>query len=153
MRAHDCFGEFRVQAPLASALPPPRLTCVDGDPTCDADDVEGRCTFRVAMCFNNTDARLPCTPAAIRTVVLKGQQAASAGGQSVLQGIVALGATAATARAATFDPGFTDPNLCTGFGDFVVRRGPTRAAVLRAVVTTQAAGRDRNRLKLVCLAP
>jgi hypothetical protein len=25
--------------------------------------------------------------------------------------------------------------------------------VLRAVVTTQAAGRDKNRLKLVCLAP
>ena len=142
-----------MEARLSSALPPPRLTCVDGDPECDADDVVGQCTFRVAMCFNNTDARLPCTPVAIRTVVLKGQQGGSPGGQSVLQGIVALGATATTARAATFDRVFGDPNQCTPHGDFVVRRGRTRGAVLRAVVTTQAAGKDRNRLKLVCLAP
>jgi len=141
-----------VEAPLASALPPPRLACADGDPACDADDVVGQCTFRVSMCFNNDDARLPCTPAAIRSVVLKGRPAESAGGQSVLEGILALGATAAPGRTATFDRLFTDPNRCTPYGDFVVRRGRTRGAVLRAIVATQAAGRDRNRLRLVCLA-
>ena len=142
-----------MEARLFNALPQPRVTCVDGDPACDADGVEGQCTFHVALCLNNTDARLPCTPAPIRSVVLKGQPAASAGGQSVFQGIVALGATATSARAATFDRVFADPNQCTPYGDFVVRRGRTRAAVLRAVVTTQDAGKDKNRLKLVCLAP
>jgi hypothetical protein len=151
--AQDCFGEFRVEASLTNALPPPRLTCVDGDADCDADDVVGQCTFRVSLCLNNTDVRLPCTPAAIRTVALRGPPAGSPGGQSLLQGIAALGATARTVRAVTFDRVLSDANRCTPYGDFVVRRGRTRAAVLRAVVTTQAAGRDRNRLKLVCLAP
>jgi len=36
------------------------VTCVDGDPTCDADGAaDGRCTFEVAACVNNADPRFP----------------------------------------------------------------------------------------------
>jgi hypothetical protein len=113
----------------------------------------GQCTFRVALCFNNTDARIPCTPAAIRSVVLKGPRPRAPAGSRCSR---------ASSRSAPRPPRRAGPrstayspilNQCTPYGDFVVGRGRTRAAVLRAVVATQAAGRDKNRLKLVCVAP
>jgi hypothetical protein len=140
--------------PLPDVIPPPRLTCVDGDRSCDADDVVGQCTFRIGMCLNNTDGRLPCTPDAIGSVILKWPKALSPGGRMLLQEIAALGATSTTVREVVFGGFLAEPNRCTPFREFVVRRGRTRGAgVLRAVVVTRAAGRDRNRLKLVCLAP
>src|SRR6185369_11555569 len=94
--AQDCFAEFRLETTLPDAIPPPRVACVDGDPTCDADDVEGQCTFRVAMCFNNVDERLPCVPDPIRAVVLMGRQARSPGARRLLQQIGSLHRTASS---------------------------------------------------------
>ena len=157
VQAQDCFAEFRLETPLPEAIPPPRLTCVDGDPTCDADDVVGQCTFRVGICLNNTDSRLPCTPDAISSVILKGRYAMSDAGRMLLQEIAALAShdeTSTTAHEVVFDHFFAEANRCTPFDEFVVRRGRKRGGnVLRAVVTTRAAGKDRNRLKFLCLAP
>jgi hypothetical protein len=106
------------------------------------------------MCFNNTDSRLACTPDAIGSVVLKGQQATTPGGRTLLQQIGALrGATSRSVREVVFGRYFVEANQCTPFGDFVVGRGRKRGVVLRAIVSTRAAGNDRNRLKLVCLPP
>jgi hypothetical protein len=131
------------------------VVCVDGDPVCDADDVSGRCTFRVAMCFNNIDPRLPCSPDQIRSVVLAGRQARSAGGKTLLRQIASLhGPTTTKRRGVVFHDFLAEANRCTPFHEFVVRRGRKRGeGILRAVVTTRAAGQDRNRLKLLCLAP
>jgi hypothetical protein len=56
-----------VTPPLGAGLVPRnRLSCGDGDPACDADQIAGQCTFRVALCINNEDPRLPrCAPSAI----------------------------------------------------------------------------------------
>jgi len=151
--AQDCFAEFRIETALQDVMPPPRIACVDGDATCDADDVDGQCTFRVAMCFNNTDERLPCVPDPIRSVVLMGRQARSPGARRLLQQIGSLHRTASSsAHEVVFDGFFTEANRCTPFEEFVVRR-KRGGGILRAVVARRAAGRDRNRLKLLCLAP
>jgi cysteine-rich repeat protein len=60
----DCFAEF-----LSSASPvlnkkgtklKPFILCRDGDATCDLDGArDGMCTVGVALCFGNTDPRLP----------------------------------------------------------------------------------------------
>ncbi|HLK11598.1 MAG TPA: hypothetical protein VKW76_09470 [Candidatus Binatia bacterium] len=42
----------------------PRVDCMDGDPTCDADGkVDGQCTFSITVCAAVADPALPkCTP-------------------------------------------------------------------------------------------
>jgi hypothetical protein len=53
----------------ASGLPSGRLSCVDGDPSCDDDGMAGQCTFRVALCINNEDPRLAaCEPSSLRSL-------------------------------------------------------------------------------------
>ena len=60
--AADCYGAFDVRGADGSSR---RVTCVDGDPTCDVDgQCQGSCTFEVAVCLNQT---LPgCTPQPLR---------------------------------------------------------------------------------------
>jgi len=67
---NDCRAEWRLVNPNAPA-PTPRSRakalrfCRDGDASCDVDGaVNGRCTFRVAVCFNRPDPDLPTCPAA-----------------------------------------------------------------------------------------
>ena len=77
--ASDCIAEWAVIDPDNSpalgtdGLPSFKQTCVDGDPSCDADGAfDGKCTFRVALCFENVDPNLPtCTaPPGIAKYVL-----------------------------------------------------------------------------------
>jgi sugar lactone lactonase YvrE len=152
----DCFGEFKLPAPLPSGMPSSRLSCVDGDAACDADDVPGRCTFRVALCLNNEDQRLGCAPAAITSVRLKGRQARGAGGQALLAAARTFGSSypIAGGRGVAFVSTLGARNQCTPFEEFVVqRRRRAGKSKLGALITTQASGQDASRLKLVCLAP
>ena len=62
----DCIAEWAVINPFNSPflgnddLPSFKQSCVDGDPTCDADGAfDDRCTFRVALCLQNADPNLP----------------------------------------------------------------------------------------------
>src|SRR5438105_926995 len=59
----DCYVEFDVQGASGSST----VTCMDGDPACDSDgQCTGTCTFRVALCPNQTDPSLPkCTPSSL----------------------------------------------------------------------------------------
>src|SRR5579862_6040638 len=59
----DCYVEFDVQGASGSNV----VTCTDGDPTCDNDaQCDGTCTFRVALCPNQTDPNVPsCTPSSL----------------------------------------------------------------------------------------
>ncbi len=60
--ATDCYGEFEVDG-VASVAAPQTVRCMDGDPACDHDGaVNGVCTFRVALCANQTDLAPACTP-------------------------------------------------------------------------------------------
>jgi hypothetical protein len=151
----DCFAEFKVRSGVASGVPP-RLACVDGDPACDGDQVAGRCTFRIAVCLSNDDARLPCVPDALTSFRLRGDQGKSAAAQTVLSALRALDRSRviANGHGVAFAPGFAGRNRCTPFGAFVVSRSATAGTgTLAALATTQVSGRDRDKLKLVCLPP
>jgi hypothetical protein len=58
-----CAAEWRVAPRPArtKALRTGRITCRDGDPTCDLDGDDGNagCTFAVALCLENADPRFP----------------------------------------------------------------------------------------------
>ena len=155
--AADCFMEFKVLAPLPGGVPPPKISCVDGNPACDQDDVGGQCTFRLAGCLNNTDPRIPsCGQATIAAVKLGGNQGKGAGGQSLSAGLGALAPSAplSRGRGVSFTNGFTEANSCSPFGDFVVKRGKKNGkGKLSVVTTTAASGKDKDKLKLLCLAP
>jgi sugar lactone lactonase YvrE len=154
--AADCFFELKLQAPPAGG-PSPKISCVDGDPSCDHDAVGGQCTFRLASCLNNTDTRIPgCAPAAITSVKLAGNQGLGAGGLALANGLGALAPSVALprGRGVSFTNAFTEQNGCTQFGDFVVTRGKKNGkGKLNAVTTTSASGKDKDKIKLLCLAP
>jgi hypothetical protein len=140
---------------LPSGVPSSRVVCVDGDPACDADNVAGRCTFRLGVCLNNEDTRLACSPGAITSVRLKGGQAFSSGGQAILAAVRGLGSTYpfAKGRGVAFPDALITEDVCTAYGDFVVpRRGRVGRAKLTVVVGTEASGKDVSRVKLVCMA-
>ena len=154
--SRDCFGEFKVRASLASGVPPSRLTCVDGDPSCDSDAVSGTCTFRVALCLNNEDDRLGCEPDLVMSVRLKGPQAFSAGGQAILGAVGGFGSSSSIAggRGVAFSSALAERNRCTPYGTFEVRRRKRAGkSKVVAVVATQRSGKDASKLRLVCLAP
>jgi sugar lactone lactonase YvrE len=150
----DCFAEFKLGKALGASVPRPRVSCNDGDPSCDSDDAIGSCTFRVSVCLNNEDPRLSCTPGAISSFKLAGKQGASAGGQQIVTAVAGLGAGSPNGRAVAFPSALADRNTCTPFSEFVVTRGKKRgASKLGAVVKTQGSGKDKDKLKLLCLAP
>jgi hypothetical protein len=95
---------------------------------CDADDVPGRCTFRVALCLNNEDQRLGCAPAAITSLRLKGKQARGAGGQALLAAARTFGSsyTIAGGRGVAFASALGARNQCTPFEELVVPRAAER---------------------------
>ena len=137
-------------------MPPPRLSCTDGDPACDADDVPGQCTFRVSLCLNNEDARLACSPGSTTSLKLSGGLAGTAGGQSMINaaGKLADSAPLSKGRGVSFPTALSARNKCTPFSDFVVTRAKkTGKGKLGAVITTQGAGKDKDKLKLLCRAP
>ena len=66
--ASDCYAEWRVDNPTNAPLAAkqggmnPRQTCVDDDSRCDFDGgMPGSCTFRVAVCANDTNVNA-CFP-------------------------------------------------------------------------------------------
>ena len=71
----DCHVEWAItpQPPTIppSTLPTGKISCIDNDPTCDADTTPGQCTFLVGACVNVTDPRFACTPTDAASYILK----------------------------------------------------------------------------------
>lgn len=64
-RASDCLLEWNFLPPdIVRDGPLPVATCPDNDPVCDADTIDGQCTFRIRLCFNTIDPRMPACPVA-----------------------------------------------------------------------------------------
>jgi cysteine-rich repeat protein len=60
----DCALEWLMDrpAPDRNGIPSFKQSCRDGDPACDFGTASDECTFRVWLCANNNDVRLPlCT--------------------------------------------------------------------------------------------
>jgi len=74
LQQSDCVHEWysMVNTNRRDRIPVRRIECTDDDPGCDVGGVAGdkACTFRVSLCLNRTDLRLPCTPTDVRQVDL-----------------------------------------------------------------------------------
>jgi sugar lactone lactonase YvrE len=152
----DCFTEFKLAMELPPGLPSPKLSCVDGNPDCDADAQSGQCTFRIAACVNNEETRFACTPGAVTSIKLTGNLAAGGGGQTLLDGLGALGPSGPLrkGRGVAYTSALADRNRCTPLGDFVVTiKRKKGKGQLGALTTTAASGKDKDKLKLFCLPP
>lgn len=127
-------------------FPSTRMRCTDGDPICDDDDVPGQCTFRVALCINSEDPRLPeCEPVALRRLRLKSPKP-----RRPRDGADSINATSLT-RA--IDLGEQVLNLCSARLPIVVPTRGERAGSkrLRVWATTQHGKRGKAKLKLTCV--
>jgi hypothetical protein len=183
-RTADCVAEWAVVNPHndpptdAEGLPPIVQSCVDGDPSCDADGVANdECRFRVAMCFRVSDPRIPeCVvstgvaeyklqiPRPEATPARNPTRAANAA--ALVEAFARLSATPPGGRSGnifTFEPplALVAPDNCTATAEIVVPlRGSTvreeklrASAELAAEVGHTSGAKDRDTLRLTCVQP
>jgi hypothetical protein len=165
--ASDCRAEWQVANPTnapfldAKGLPNRTQSCTDGDPACDADrTVDGTCTFRVSICFDQSDAHLPACSATGSTgyVVKKPKPTTkdatdAANGQRLVSVLTALGGTATGPK--QNDVHFATPLPAPTCSDFAaigvpLRRGRKTMKTLRGCAE-QGTCRDNDKLRLRCL--
>jgi len=153
----DCQTEFEVVNPtntpfLRHGVVSSTQTCQDGDPDCDGDrTANGTCTFRVAVCLNQTDPNLACTPSTVESVhVSLGHVAAHVtNADALLTALDALGGTRTGRRldTVTFSPPL-GTSTCTAFASIAVPVGSTQKFSVR---TRPGSGRgESDHLRFVC---
>jgi len=81
-RTRECILEWRADPvpPVdRNGIPARRLRCTDDDPECDFGPLgDHTCNFRIALCFNLTDARFPaCTPRDVEQVRIRAPREAA----------------------------------------------------------------------------
>jgi cysteine-rich repeat protein len=177
--SNDCIAEWAVINPFNSPpldidnLPNTTQTCVDGDPTCDADGaLDDRCVFRVAVCFQNVDPNLPtCTaPPGIAKYVLTSPRPDSAEVGDAANALSLLHAferlsdaplSGTSSNTLVFDPPLVlaAPDNCTDVALLTVeRRGYSeRSEKFRTTTTsvptdTSRGVEDSDTLLLTCVA-
>ncbi len=169
----DCIAEWLVEptpalVPARSAavqVPDYRVTCVDGDARCDFDGAvgaNGRCTFHLALCLDNSDPRAALAGCSATTVAsyelkrprrLRPRNAVDlANATAILDAVAALAALpgGVAGNTVTFAPGAAPADACTRFVSITVPRG---ARTIRSKVTTIDRKRDIDELRLTCAAP
>jgi hypothetical protein len=165
----DCRGEWEVPNPTNTpfldpkGLPNLKQTCVDGDPACDADlTANGTCTFRVAICLDQSDPALPaCTASGTTGYLVKKPNPLAkdpidvTNGQALVGVVVALGGAAGGPK--QNDVQFTSPlaaPTCTGFARVAVPvRSSTKVGKRTVVGCAEVGGKckDRDKVKLACV--
>ena len=164
----DCISEVAVMNPTNNpfldnrGLVSKNQVCTDGDPACDADQTaDGACTFRAAICFNQTDASVPaCTPTDVAAFKLNAPKPISndpeiaANGQALAAALVALGGTQGGTKQNEFSFTTFATAQCTALAEQVVTVKPSGVGrrVIRGLTTTGAGTKDRDAVKLRCLA-
>ncbi len=74
----DCYVELNV--PEGGTLKGKKLTCTDGDPTCDSDLLcDKKCTIKAALCTNQTNVTGCTPPSSAPGVTVKTGQSLTAG--------------------------------------------------------------------------
>jgi len=168
----DCVAEWTVLARPADPPPITSVSCVDGDPACDADGIANdRCVFTVGLCLGGTDPRLNCPAAAgIAAYVLQSPQPTASNAVDATNAVhllaelsELLGVTpgGANGNVLTSDPPvvLVPPAHCTVPTAVTVERrgltGRTERFRTRALAATTGGGttEDRDSLLLGCLAP
>jgi hypothetical protein len=168
-RVTDCTSEVAVLNPTNAPFLDQRglvnknQVCTDGDLACDADrTADGVCTFRVAICFNQSDASLPtCTPTDVAQYRLNAPKPVGANvenvtnGQALAAALVALGATQGGSKQHEFTFGVPlAAPTCSAFTDFVVPLRPSGVGrkAIRGRIQTSGGTVDRDSVRLRCLA-
>ncbi len=157
----DCYAEWVVNNPTNVPLTDrhghvtAKQRCVDDDPRCDFDGgVPGRCTFRIAVCADDTDVAGCTPPAELASWELTKPSVTQAARHPELAAIRAAFAGVATALV-----GATARDVCSDVIEVVVpMRGeaaPFRPGkvTLKSAASTAAGARDKDVLKLACLPP
>lgn len=177
----DCYAEWALINPYnpdqlsGDPVPSQRQSCIDGDPSCDADGiVNDECRFRLALCFNVADPNLPdcetSEPLAKYVLEIPRPNASDA-----FRAANALALLAAFQRLSPVEPGggndnvlvfdppldLVAPDNCTATAEIVIPLGgqTTQDENLRGEVTAAAppgqttALQDRDTLRLVCIRP
>ena len=140
----DCLVEWTFTPfTIAAVGHIPGATCRDNDPLCDADQLSGQCTFRMSLCFNVPDARVPRCSTAAPLVAFTPSWPTSAG-----DAIDAANA-AAIAGALPALP-IHDTDRCTANIPFIVPAGETRW--VRFAARASDGRSDFDRLRLMCTA-
>jgi cysteine-rich repeat protein len=173
----DCIAEWAVINPFNTPfldiddLPNSTQTCVDGDPSCDADGAaDDHCTFEVALCLQNADPNMPtcvAPPGIAKWVIVSPRPNSSdpsdaANALAMVDSFGRLSATAASGDAGNtlvFDPPLVlaAPDNCTDTVQIVVeRRGFSQRSEKFRVNTTSVPTEtsrgveDDDTLLLVC---
>ncbi len=173
----NCVSELGLIDPKATfgsdGVPTSLQSCVDGDPSCDADGiVNEECHFRVALCFRATDPRLarcagadtvtkytlhsPRPEDTVRNVTRATNAAALV---AAFQALTPIPPGGDAGNVFTFDPPLvvSDVPLCTGVADFLVPlgSGDSHTEKIRGSTASTPEGNlvDRDKLRLRCIRP
>ncbi|HZP43018.1 MAG TPA: hypothetical protein VFD84_16115 [Candidatus Binatia bacterium] len=159
-----CSLEWLVHPNLSlgrEGLPDTKVACADGQPFCDVDGApDGRCTFRVAVCLNNTDPRQRCTTSPITGVTLgrrlsritdPADLANATTLLAALAGVNGPGGETTSDTGIAFTPALGTADACTDYFDVVVPASARshRPRALKVAVRTTG-GTVRAKLNLVC---
>jgi hypothetical protein len=152
-----CFAEWMPEV-LSSitrgGLRSAQLACADGDAACDADDVAGQCTFRIALCINNQDPRFPrCFPLRLRELAVRSPKPTRPKDAADVVNAASL-STALDLLGGAIDLDSQGLNLCSDHLPIVVPTQGARAGGKRLFVrtTTIDGRRGKAKLALRCLA-
>jgi hypothetical protein len=163
----DCLLEFASFGPPSlnrrGTKVKPVLTCTDGDPACDLDGArDGQCTFGVALCFGNTDPRLPrCVPDRVRSTEVRSPKAGKKGPVLDARNLEALESALGAmglevrrgAHVITTERGPVGTDVCGPLVRLVAPApGRSKATPRRFQVRATSVGgkRDDDRFTLVC---
>lgn len=168
----DCIAEWTVVARPTDPPPITSVSCVDGDPACDADGVANdQCVFTVGLCLGGTDPRLNCPASTgIESYVLQSPQPTASNTIDAanavhllaeLSALLGVAPSGANGNVLAPDPAavLIPPAHCTVPTTVTVeRRGLTsRTERFRTRALGGAIGggttEDRDSLLLGCLAP
>jgi hypothetical protein len=149
-RTSDCLLEWNFVPPdVVRAGARPIAACVDGDPLCDSDSVEGQCTFLLSLCFNMPDSLLP--ECEVREPLLSYEL--SLPRPSAPEGSVERSNAETILRSLPSFP-IEAPSVCSPAFPIVVPRPGAAAGLARIALRVNTATRsDHDQFRLHCLAP
>ena len=155
-KATECGLEWSISPvpPLdKSGLPTAKISCLDNDPACDADNTPGQCTFMVGACINVEDTRISCTPTNAATYLLNKPSAKDAARPDKNRFARDNRRNVDLGLAGLIPPG-SAPNACADERPFVVplKKGVKKATFqIQASATDSGLVADKDTIKFTCL--
>ncbi|HLY39446.1 MAG TPA: SMP-30/gluconolactonase/LRE family protein [Candidatus Binatia bacterium] len=140
---NDCLLETLVKGVHSQGA---KVTCRDGDASCDFDTTRGRCTFAVALCFNEPG----CSASGVTKLVVNG---AAAG--TLLQGVSTLASANHAGNTVSFPQPFTTASSCTDLMSISVplKKNGRKKGTMKLAMKAFGSGRtkDKDTIRLVCV--